>query len=60
MTRCDHYAEAEKLIHEIAGGDTAPTHLDIPDLLAALTHAVLATVDHTVEIRSDMRQAENG
>jgi hypothetical protein len=43
MRRDDHYDEAERLLNTF--GRVSPTPENTPMLLAALTHAVLASVD---------------
>jgi hypothetical protein len=46
MRRDDHYDEAERLLNTVGRVGTTPEY--IPMLLAALTHAVLASVDADV------------
>lgn len=50
MSRDSHYAEAERLLESLGPMDNQPPmpRLTTPKLLAALTHAVLATADPTV------------
>jgi hypothetical protein len=50
MRRDDHYAEAEKLLSVYGTGplDTRVNSDEIPNLLLALTHAVLASADSDV------------
>lgn len=49
MMRSQHYTAAEKLLHVYGPNDYAHD-LDIPNLLRALTHAVLAAADPDTEI----------
>jgi hypothetical protein len=50
MKRDDHYAEAERLLNNVSQISPRIGLMsdDVPTLLAALTHAVLASVDDNV------------